>query len=120
MQNRLAINLSLEQTEKIKAAILKGNQRFAELQWQESEELEKLNLLLKEAKPDEMATLNQLAALNAVELEIKKEKLKVLIVLKSELTVGQINKLRELARGDDRRGRRTASGTGRQRKCSKT
>jgi Spy/CpxP family protein refolding chaperone len=100
MRNQKAINLSPDQQNSIRSEMQKTMPRFTELQWQLSGEEEALNTILQSEKPDEKAVIAQFEKLLAVETEMKRLQLAMMLRIKNLLTQDQQNQLRELKRSD--------------------
>jgi Spy/CpxP family protein refolding chaperone len=98
MQYHLEIALSDAQAKAIKDAITKAQSKFLDTQWESQAETEKLVLLLKAKPVDETAVLAQLDRVLALEREIKKTQISLLVRIKNVLTEAQQNKLIELRR----------------------
>ena len=89
MQHQQAIGLNEEQKSFIKAEIRKAQTRFTDLQWQLQEEMEKMVALIKESRVDEQQVLAQLEKILALEREIKRTHLGLVIRIKNKLTSEQ-------------------------------
>ena len=89
MQNQQAIGLNEDQKNFIKAEIQKAQARFTDLQWQLQEEMEKMIALVKESRVDEQQVLAQLEKILALEREIKRTHLGLVIRIKNRLTAEQ-------------------------------
>ncbi len=89
MQHQQAIGLNEEQKSFIKAEIRKAQARFTDLQWQLQEEMEKMAALIKESRVDEQQVLAQLEKILALEREIKRAHLGLVIRIKNKLTAEQ-------------------------------
>ena len=100
MRNQMAIDLTSEQQSAIRSEMQKSLPHFTELQWELSAEEEALGKLLKASKPDETQVLTQLDKLLAVEVNLKKVQLGMMLRIKNLLTSDQQEKLRQLKRED--------------------
>lgn len=98
MQNQKAIGLTEEQQTALRAEMQKVMARFTDLQWQENAEREALTELLKEEHLDEQKVLAQHDKLVAIENEIKRLRLALMLKVKNTLTAEQEAKLRNLKR----------------------
>lgn len=98
MQHQQALGLSDEQKNFLKTEIRKAQTLLTETQWKMEDALEKLGALLKsdQAKIDEQAVIAQLDKTLALEQEIKRAQMTLLIRLKNKLTPEQQTRLREL------------------------
>ena len=103
MRNQKAIDLTSEQQTAIRSEMQKSLPHFTELQWELSAEEEALAKLLKASQPDEAQVLTQLDKLLAVEVNLKKVQLGMMLRIRNLLTTDQQEKLRQLKR-DDRPG----------------
>jgi Spy/CpxP family protein refolding chaperone len=98
MQYHEEIALSDTQAKAIKEAITKAQAKFIDTQWESQSETEKLVQLLKAKPIDETAVLAQLDRVLALEREIKKTQISLLVRIKNVLTDAQQAKLIELRR----------------------
>jgi len=98
MQYHQEIALSDSQAKAIKEAIGKAQGKFLDMQWDSQSETEKLVQLLKAKPVDETAVLAQLDRVLALEREIKKTQISLLVRIKNVLTDAQQAKLMELRR----------------------
>jgi len=98
MQYHQEIALSDTQSKTIKEAIGKAQAKFLDMQWESQSETEKLVQLLKAKPVDETAVLAQLDRVLALEREIKKTQISLLVRIKNALTDAQQAKLMELRR----------------------
>ena len=96
MKNQREIGLSESQRKTMLEAIAKSQTRFVELQWDSQGESEKLAQLLQARPIDEAAVLAQADRLMALERDVKKTQLSLLIRLKNLLSESQQRKLAEL------------------------
>jgi len=96
MKYQREIGLSESQRKTMLEAIAKSQTRFVELQWDSQGESEKLAQLLQARPLDEAAVLAQADRLMAIERDVKKTHLSLLIRLKNLLSETQQRKLAEL------------------------
>lgn len=95
MQHQSAIQLQSAQRAEITQAIKDFQGRIVELQWRLQEETEKLDALLEPPAVDQAAALSQVDAVLALERDIKRAHLGLLIQIKNKLTAKQQEQLRE-------------------------
>ena len=96
MKYQREIGLSESQRKTMLEAIAKSQMRFVELQWDSQGESEKLAQLLQARPLDEAAVLAQADRLMALERDVKKTHLSLLVRLKNLLSESQQRKLAEL------------------------
>jgi Spy/CpxP family protein refolding chaperone len=96
MQNQKALGLKEDQQTAIRAEMQKTMARFTDLQWQQSAETETMADLVKQERPDEKKILAALDKLLAIEAEIKRLHLGMLIRIKNLLTPDQQAELKKL------------------------
>ena len=96
MKYQREIGLSESQRKTMLEAIAKSQTRFVELQWDSQGESEKLAQLLQARPLDEAAVLAQADRLMALERDVKKTHLSLLVRLKNLLSESQQRKLAEL------------------------
>ena len=92
------INLGEKQRSAIKAEVQKAQAKFIDMQWDMKEETEKMVRLLQQTPADEARILDQADKVMALEREIKKTQLSLLIRIRNTLTAEQIAKLEEIRR----------------------
>jgi Spy/CpxP family protein refolding chaperone len=97
MQHQQAIGLSEEQRTFLKTELRNTQTRLADLQWSLQEEVEKLAAMVKRDQIDDGGALNLLDSVLAVEREIKRTHIGLLIRIKNRLTPEQKARLREIA-----------------------
>jgi Spy/CpxP family protein refolding chaperone len=102
MRHQKDIALTADQQAAIRAEMRKTMPKFMELQWQQSDEEEAMQALLKQDHPDEKQVLAQLDKLLAVENDLKRMQLGNLVRIKNILTPEQQAKLTELKRMEPR------------------
>ena len=96
MQHQQAIGLTEEQKEFFKSEFRKAQIRFTEMQWQLQDEAEKMAALVKQDSINEQQVLAQLDKVLAVEREIKRLQISLMIQIKSKLTPEQRARLMEI------------------------
>ena len=104
MQHQQEITLRAAQREAITKVMTDTQARLVDLQWRFEEASAALTKLLAQATIDESAALDQAARVMAVEQEMKKAHLALLIEIKNQLEPAQQAKLRALrGSGEGRR-----------------
>ena len=98
MAHSQQLNLLDKQRAAIKAEVQKAQSKFIDLQWDMKEESEKMVKLLQQTPADEARILEQADKVMALEREIKKTQLALLIRIRNALTAEQIAKLEEIRR----------------------
>ena len=98
MAHASEIGLDDAQRSAIRAEIQKAQPKFLDLQFDIQAEMEKFKNLLQEKKVDEAKALGQLDRVLALEKEIKRTQIGLLVRIKNGLTPAQQSKLEELAR----------------------
>lgn len=96
MQNQEAIGLSEEQKTYLKTEIRQAQLKFTEWQWKLQDEMEKLVTLVKQQHVEEQEALAQLEKVLAMEREIKRAQVTLLVRIKNKLTPEQQAKLLEI------------------------
>jgi Spy/CpxP family protein refolding chaperone len=96
MQNQKAIGLDDAQKVFIRAEISKAQGHFTDLQWQLQDAMESLVALLKPESVDEQQVLAQLDKVLALEREIKRAQIGLMVRLKNKLTREQQAHLRQM------------------------
>jgi Spy/CpxP family protein refolding chaperone len=96
MQHQQTIGLTETQKNFFKTEFRKAQTRFTELQWQLSDESEKLVAIVKQEPLDEQAALAQLDKVLNAEREIKRLQLALVIQIRNNLTPEQRARLTEL------------------------
>jgi Spy/CpxP family protein refolding chaperone len=99
MQQQQAIALKPEQRTAITRAIKEFQGKVLDLQWQMQEETERFGELLDKQLVDQAAALGQLDKLLAVEREVKRTHIGLLIQIKNQLTAEQQARLTQLRAG---------------------
>ena len=98
MRHAADIGLDEKQRAAVKDAVLRMQTRFLELQWDMQAESEKLARLLQADPVDETAVLAQADRVMALERDVKKTHLSLLVRVKNLLREPQREKLKELRR----------------------
>ena len=98
MKHQREMGLDEGQTKAIKQAIQQAQARFTDVQWDMQGESQKLVQLLQGRPVDEAAVLAQADRLMALEREVKRVQLSLLVRLKNLLNADQQRKLTELRR----------------------
>jgi Spy/CpxP family protein refolding chaperone len=98
MGHQEELALQEKQRAAIRAEVVKVQTRFIDLQWQLSEDSEKMVNLLRGLPIDEAKVLEQADKVMAVERDVKKMQLSMLIRIKNLLTAEQIARLQEIRR----------------------
>lgn len=96
MQNQEAIGLNEEQKTYLKTEIRQAQLKFTEWQWKLQDEMEKLVALVKQQHVEEQEALAQLEKVLAMEREIKRAQVTLLVRIKNKLTPEQQAKLMEI------------------------
>lgn len=98
MAHQDALALQEKQRATIKSEVLKAQPKFMEIQWEMGEETQKMVALLRATPVDEMKVLERADRIMALEREVKRAHLSLLIRLKNMLTPDQVKKLEQLRR----------------------
>jgi Spy/CpxP family protein refolding chaperone len=101
MQHQGEINLQDSQRTSLQQAIQQAQTKFVDVQWKLSAEGEKLARLLQNATVDETQVLEQVDRILALERDMKRAQMGLMVRIKNTLTPAQQAKLREL-RGEHR------------------
>jgi len=96
MQHQGEINLQDAQRTALQAAIQQAQAKFTDAQWKLSAEGEKLGRLLSNATADEAQVLEQVDRILALEREVKRAQMGLMVRIKNTLTAAQQAKLRAL------------------------
>jgi Spy/CpxP family protein refolding chaperone len=96
MQNQEAIGLNEGQKTNLKTEIRQAQLKFTEWQWKLQDEMEKLVSLVKQPHVEEQEALTQLEKVLAIEREIKRAQVTLLVRIKNDLTSEQQAKLTEI------------------------
>jgi len=92
------IGLEHAQKAAIRSEVLKAQPKFVETQLDLQGEVEKMTRLLQEKPVDEMKVLSQVDRILALEKEIKRAQISLLVRIKNVLSAGQQSKLAGLLR----------------------
>ena len=95
-QQQQAIGLTDGQKEFLRGEVRQAQAKMTDLQWQLSDEVDKLAALLKQDVVDEQRAIGQLDRILAIERDIKRAQIGLVVRLKNRLTPEQQAKLREL------------------------
>ena len=98
MGHQEELGLQEKQRAAIRSEVHKVQSRFVDLQWQLSEDTEKMASLLRSTPIDEARVLEQADKVMAQEREVKKMQLSMLVRIRNVLTPEQIAKLQEIRR----------------------
>jgi Spy/CpxP family protein refolding chaperone len=98
MGHQEELGLQEKQRAAIRSEVHKVQSRFVDLQWQLSEDTEKMASLLRSTPIDEAKVLEQADKVMAQEREVKKMQLSLLVRIKNLLTPDQVAKLQEIRR----------------------
>ena len=96
MQHQGEINLQDSQRSALQSAIQQAQSKFVDVQWKLSGEGEKLARLLQNTTVDETQVLEQVDRILALEREMKRAQMGLMVRIKNTLTPAQQAKLREL------------------------
>lgn len=97
MQQQRAIGLKPEQRTTITRAIQEFQTKVLDLQWQMQDETQRLTELLDKPAVDQAAALAQIDKLLAVERDVKRAHIGLLIQIKNNLTADQQARLRQVS-----------------------
>lgn len=98
MRHAAEIGLDEKQRTAIKDAVIKMQSKFLDVQWEVQAESEKMVRLLQASPVDETAVLAQADKVMALERDVKRTHLTLLVRVKNLLTDPQREKLKELRR----------------------
>ena len=98
MAHSTELNLAERQRAAIKSEVQKAQSKFIDMQWDMKEETEKMVRLLQQTPADEARILEQADKVMALEREIKKTQLSLLIRIRNVLTADQMARLEEIRR----------------------
>jgi Spy/CpxP family protein refolding chaperone len=101
IQNQEAIGLNDEQKSYLKTEIRAAQLKFTELQWKLQDEMEKMIALVKQPRVEEKDAVAQLEKVLALEREIKRAQVTLLVRIKNKLTPEQQAKLAEIRNKPD-------------------
>ena len=97
MRHQSELGITAAQREEIKQQVRNAQMRFTELQWDLRADLEALSKLLENRNVSEGAVIEQLNNVLAVEADIKRTQVSMLIALRKVLTEEQLEEARALA-----------------------
>ncbi len=98
MANQDAIHLTDSQRNSLQQAMADAQGKFIPLQFKMSSEVEKLQNLLKPSSVDEAQVLDQVDRVLAVERDVKRAQLSLMIRIKDMLNAQQQSRLNQLRR----------------------
>ena len=96
MQHQTEIGLQDAQRTALTSAVQQAQAKFMEVQWKLSAESEKMGRLLQSTQVDETQVLGQADRILALEREIKKAQISLMVRIKNTLTAAQQAKLTEI------------------------
>jgi Spy/CpxP family protein refolding chaperone len=96
MQHQEDIGLTSEQKTSIRTEIRDAQMKFTDLQWKLQDEMEKMVSLVRQPRVDEQQTLAQLEKILAMEREMKRAQIALLVHIKNRLTPDQQAKLEDI------------------------
>jgi Spy/CpxP family protein refolding chaperone len=101
MQHQTEIGLQDGQRTALTSAVQQAQAKFMEVQWKLSAESEKMGRLLQSTQVDETQVLEQADRILALEREVKKAQISLMVRIKNTLTAGQQAKLAEIRNRKD-------------------
>ena len=102
MQHQTEIGLQDAQRATLTSAVQQAQGKIMEVQWKLSAEAEKLGRLIQTTQVDETQVLEQADRILALEREVKKAQISLLVRIKNTLTAAQQGKLMEIRGRKDR------------------
>ena len=96
MENQQALGLTAEQKSLLRTEVQKAQTRFTDLQWQLQDEMQELSGLAREASPNEQKILAQLDKVLALERDIKRTHITLVVRMKRALSPEQQRQVMEL------------------------
>ena len=93
MQHQRGIGLTAEQRETIKHAVQTAQETFTDAQWDLQDAMQSMGELVNKEQVDEAEALNQLEEILALERQIKRAQLTLMVRIKNTLTAEQQKKL---------------------------
>lgn len=96
MTHQREIGLRAEQKTYLRGEISQAQGRFTDLQWELQDVMEALHSMLEQERVDEQPVLAQLEKVLAVERQIKRTQMTLMVRIKNNLTPEQQARLREL------------------------
>lgn len=103
MENQQTLGLTAEQKTLLRTEVQKAQTRFTDLQWQLQDEMQKLTALAREASPSEEKILAQLDKVLALERDIKRTHITLVVRMKRALSPEQQRQILELRKRRDSR-----------------
>jgi Spy/CpxP family protein refolding chaperone len=101
MQHQSEIGLQDSQRTALTSAVQQAQAKFMDVQWKLSAEGEKMARLLQGTQVDETQVLEQVDRILALEREIKKAQISLMVRIKNTLTAAQQAKLAEIRNRKD-------------------
>jgi Spy/CpxP family protein refolding chaperone len=101
MQHQGEIGLQDAQRATLTSAVQQAQAKFMDVQWKLSAEGEKMGRLLKGTQVDETQVLDEVDRILALEREIKKAQISLMVRIKNTLTPAQQAKLAEIRNRKD-------------------
>ncbi len=101
MQHQSEIGLQDTQRAALASAIQQSQSKFTDIQWKLSAEGEKMGRLLRGAQVDETQVLEEVDRVLALEREIKRAQISLMVRIKNTLTAAQQAKLAEIRNRTD-------------------
>jgi Spy/CpxP family protein refolding chaperone len=101
MQHQTEIGLQDAQRATLSSAVQQAQAKFMDVQWKLSAESEKMGRLLQSPHVDEAQVLEQADRILALEREIKKAQISLMVRIKNTLTAAQQAKLAEIRNRKD-------------------
>jgi Spy/CpxP family protein refolding chaperone len=98
MEHQNELGLSEAERQTLRQSVQQAQSKFIDLQWRLSAETERLATLLKESSVDERQVLEQVDRVLALERELKRTQIGLLVRIKNALTPEQQRKLNALGR----------------------
>lgn len=98
MQNQRALGITADQRQRIIAAVTEAQQTFSGRQWELQAQMEKLAELLATRGSSKRETLDQLDQVLAIEAQIKKTQISLLIDMREILTPEQYERALQMKR----------------------
>ena len=96
MQHQSEIGLQDSQRTALTSAVQQAQGKFMDVQWKLSAEGEKMGRLLQPAQVDETQVLEEVDRILALERELKKTQISLMVRIKNTLTTAQQAKLSEI------------------------
>ena len=99
MQHQDALGLTEDQKTYFKTEIHQSQMKFMDWQWKLQEEMEKLVAIIRQPHVEEKDTLAELEKILAIEREVKREQVTLLVRIKNKLTPDQQGRLVKIRSG---------------------